>query len=69
MKLIDPLYPPTKDSFDSYQSFIYKSRYARWVDEYSRRENWDDTIDRYLSFMLEHINTLVYLEQLFQKMA
>ena len=58
MKLIDPLYPPTKDSFDSYQSFIYKSRYARWVDEYSRRENWDDTIDRYLSFMLEHINTL-----------
>jgi len=58
MKLSDPLYPYAKDSFDSYQSFIYKSRYARWVDEQSRRENWDDTIDRYLSFMLEHINTL-----------
>ena len=35
----------------SYQQFIHKSRYARWIEEESRRENWDETVDRYVSFM------------------
>lgn len=33
-----------------YQEFIYKSRYARWIEEKGRRENWDETINRYLDF-------------------
>lgn len=38
-----------------YQEFIYKSRYARWLDNENRRENWDETVDRYLQFMKKHL--------------
>ena len=38
-----------------YQQFIHKSRYARWIDEESRRENWDETVDRYIRFMQDHV--------------
>lgn len=33
-----------------YQSFIHLSRYARWRDELGRRETWEETVDRYISF-------------------
>ena len=52
------------DTFSSYQSFIYKSRYARWIDtskgltESGRREFWDETVDRYLTFMIDHVDSL-----------
>ena len=39
----------------SYQQFIHKSRYARWIDDEQRRENWGETVDRYVSFMLEQV--------------
>lgn len=32
-----------------YQNFIAKSRYARWLPEENRRENWDETVDRFIS--------------------
>jgi len=35
---------------DPYQQFIFKSRYARWMSEEGRREDWEETIDRYLMF-------------------
>jgi ribonucleoside-triphosphate reductase len=38
-----------------YQQFIYKSRYARWLDEEGRRENWDETVHRYLGFIGQHL--------------
>jgi len=38
---------------DAYQEFIFKSRYARWMDEEGRREDWCETIDRYLDFFQE----------------
>jgi ribonucleoside-diphosphate reductase alpha chain len=31
-----------------YQNFIAISRYSRWLDEEGRRENWDETVDRYI---------------------
>ena len=31
-----------------YQSFIHKSRYARWLDTEGRRESWDETVSRYV---------------------
>ena len=31
-----------------YQSFIHKSRYARWLDEEGRRETWGETVSRYM---------------------
>jgi ribonucleoside-diphosphate reductase alpha chain len=38
-----------------YQQFIHKSRYARWIDDEQRRENWDETVSRYVSFMDSHV--------------
>jgi ribonucleoside-diphosphate reductase alpha chain len=35
---------------DIYQSYIHKSRYARYLPEEQRRETWDETVDRYVSF-------------------
>lgn len=35
---------------DPFRSFISKSRYARWIDEYGRRETWAETVDRYVDF-------------------
>ena len=39
----------------NYQSFIHMSRYSRWLEEEQRRETWEETIDRYLSFMADHL--------------
>ena len=39
----------------NYQAFIHMSRYSRWLEEEGRRETWEETIDRYLSFMVEHL--------------
>ena len=36
-----------------YEEFIYKSRYARWNGE--RREEWPETVNRYVSFMTKHL--------------
>lgn len=33
-----------------YQQYIFRSRYARWLDEKGRRETWEETVDRYVSF-------------------
>jgi ribonucleoside-diphosphate reductase alpha chain len=38
-----------------YQQFIHKSRYARWLDDEQRRENWDETVERYLKFMIYQV--------------
>jgi len=39
-----------------YQSFIHISRYARWIDEYNRRETWNETVDRYFDYMETHLS-------------
>ncbi len=36
-----------------YSKFIHKSRYARWDEKKKRREEWDETIDRLISFWNE----------------
>ena len=38
-----------------YENFIALSRYARWLPEENRRETWKETVDRYFSFMLNHL--------------
>ena len=38
---------------DQYQSFIHKSRYARWLEEEGRRETWEETVKRYIDFFKE----------------
>jgi len=36
-----------------YQSFIHKSRYARWLDEEGRRETWSETVERYMNNLVD----------------
>ena len=38
---------------DQYQQYIHKSRYARYMDAEKRREEWEETINRYVSFFTE----------------
>ena len=38
----------------NYQEFIHKSRYSRWLEEEKRRESWDETVNRYITFMFEN---------------
>jgi len=38
---------------DSYQEYIHKSRYARYIPEEKRRESWDETVNRYLNFWID----------------
>ena len=38
---------------DQYQEYIHKSRYARYLDEEQRREDWEETVNRYVSFFTE----------------
>lgn len=40
-----------------YQQFIAKSRYARYLDDKQRRENWAETVARYFDFMTEHLQS------------
>jgi len=32
------------------QEYVHKSRYARWIDSENRRENWDETVQRYVNY-------------------
>ncbi len=34
----------------AYSDYVFKSRYARMLPDKQRRENWDETVDRYISF-------------------
>ena len=38
-----------------YETFIAKTRYARYLDDKKRRENWGETVSRYFNFMVKHL--------------
>ena len=42
---------------DQYQQYIHKSRYARYLDEENRRETWEETVMRYVSFWGNELST------------
>lgn len=42
---------------DQYQQYIHKSRYARYLDDENRRETWEETVMRYVSFWGNELNT------------
>jgi ribonucleoside-diphosphate reductase alpha chain len=44
---------------NSYQSFIAKSRYSRYLPEKKRREEWDETVDRWIDFFKNHVGDKV----------
>lgn len=36
-----------------FQSFIHKSRYARWLESENRREDWSETVKRYMENVVD----------------
>jgi len=42
-----------------FQQMIYKSRYARWVESENRREDWPETVKRYIEFFRERTDKIV----------
>jgi len=41
-----------------YEEFIYKSRYARWLDGKKRREDWGETVNR----LVDYYVNLIYIK-------
>ena len=39
-----------------YQAFIHKSRYARWLEDEGRREDWPETVARYMDYMSDWLH-------------
>lgn len=37
------------------QQYQHKSKYSRYLDDKGRREDWEETIDRYMKFAAKHI--------------
>ena len=42
----------------SYEEFIYKSRYARWLDDEKRREDWPETVARLVDYYSDQVDVL-----------
>jgi ribonucleoside-triphosphate reductase len=40
------------------QHYVYKSRYARWLDKEGRREHWHETVKRYCDFWANRFGDL-----------
>ena len=35
------------------QEYVHKSRYARWIEKENRRESWEETVNRYVTYFAE----------------
>ena len=40
----------------AYQQVIHKTRYARWIEEENRREDWHETVDRLVSYISDSLS-------------
>lgn len=47
----------------SYEEFIYKSRYARWLDKEGRREDWGETVSRLTEYYANSIRGKMTIEE------
>lgn len=41
---------PKKQLPTPLQEYVHKSRYARWLEAYQRRETWEETVQRYVDY-------------------
>lgn len=39
--------------------FVYLRTYSRWIEELKRRETWDETVNRYVNFLIEERGELI----------
>lgn len=50
-------YPELPNPFPSaYESFIYKSRYSRWLEDENRREEWPETVARLVNYYKQRVH-------------
>lgn len=47
--------PKAPFEMSPYSAYIHKSRYARWNPDKKRRENWDETVGRFVDFFAPRI--------------
>lgn len=52
-----------KNLLSPYQEYIHLSRYARWDDTKNRREFWPETVDRYIKFWNDYLQTDGFLDE------
>ena len=56
--------------FDTpYQEVIYKSRYAKWLENENRRENWNETVDRLVGYYMDSIKDKTEVGGIGQELA
>lgn len=46
---------------NSYQAVIHRSRYARFLDDKKRREDWSETVTRYMTFIVKQAEKYGYI--------
>jgi ribonucleoside-diphosphate reductase alpha chain len=46
------------DALTPFQSFIFISRYSRWLPSQNRRESWDECVDRWWNYFTDKVPTL-----------
>lgn len=51
-----------------YQNFISLSRYARWLPEESRRENWSETVARYINYFRDRTSGLPLRDEVYDEL-
>ena len=56
-----------KIEMDAYQTFIHKSRYARYLETEGRRETWEETVKRYVNYWRNKFGNNVISEAEFQE--
>lgn len=50
-----------------YQLFVAKSRYARWLEDKGRRENWEETVDRFMVNVIAPVLGISLDDPLYQR--
>ena len=48
---------------NDYQSFIHRSRYSKWLNDFGRRESWAETVDRYMDNIVHPVTDDVLLRE------
>ena len=53
---------------NAYESFIHLSRYSRYLDTENRRETWEETVDRLITFWKNQISDNVLTKDEFKQL-
>lgn len=51
-----------------YEEFIYKSRYAKWLPEEGRREDWSETVTRLINYYREQVASTETPQDIWQEL-